>query len=213
MPYFYGDGVGFVVSNNAGSLVGWFEFPQADQPELVVYDAALGEEIARLTRLREAGRLSTTERRRLDELLEGEAKAETARAERIRAFLAGRGNAAPSPREGEVRAEGIERRSRRIGKETALAYYLLGDAHLRILIVAGGTTQEVRIPLDGRELGREIRAQEVEVLQRRENLFARCLRDHVYSVSSPEAPLAHHTRGADQYHSDTRPFDTNRRSL
>jgi hypothetical protein len=47
LPYYYGDGVGFVVSNNAGSLVGWFEFPQPSQPELVVYDTASGEETAR----------------------------------------------------------------------------------------------------------------------------------------------------------------------
>ena len=112
--------------------------------------------IARLTALRESGRLSTTERRRLDELLEGEAKAEAARADRIRAFLAGGGSAAPAPKEREIRAEGIERRARRIGKETALAWYLLGDAHLRILIVAGGATQEVRIPLDAEALGSEI---------------------------------------------------------
>jgi hypothetical protein len=48
LPFYYGDGVGFVVSNNAGSQVGWFEFPQPDQPELVVYDAETGEETARL---------------------------------------------------------------------------------------------------------------------------------------------------------------------
>jgi hypothetical protein len=47
LPFYYGDGVGFVVSNNAGSLVGWFEFPQPNQPELVVYDTASGEETFR----------------------------------------------------------------------------------------------------------------------------------------------------------------------
>jgi hypothetical protein len=46
-PFYYNDGVGFVVSSNSGPLTGWFEFPEPDQPELVVYDTASGEEIAR----------------------------------------------------------------------------------------------------------------------------------------------------------------------
>jgi hypothetical protein len=46
-PFYYNDGVGFVVSSNRGSLVGWFEFPEPSQPELVVYDTASGEELAR----------------------------------------------------------------------------------------------------------------------------------------------------------------------
>lgn len=38
---------GFVVSGNTGSQVAWFEFPQAGQPELVVYDTRAGEEVTR----------------------------------------------------------------------------------------------------------------------------------------------------------------------
>lgn len=46
-PSFLGDEYGFIVSNNSGSLAGWFEFPEPDQPELVVYDTDAGEETAR----------------------------------------------------------------------------------------------------------------------------------------------------------------------
>jgi hypothetical protein len=46
VPYYYGDG-SFVVSDNTGSLVGWFEFPAPNQPELVVYDTASRDEVAR----------------------------------------------------------------------------------------------------------------------------------------------------------------------
>jgi hypothetical protein len=46
-PFYYGDGAGFVVSGNTGSLVGWLDFPQARQPQLVAYDTATAEEIAR----------------------------------------------------------------------------------------------------------------------------------------------------------------------
>ena len=38
---------GFVVSGNTGSQVAWFEFPQAGQPELVVYDTQAGEQVTR----------------------------------------------------------------------------------------------------------------------------------------------------------------------
>lgn len=38
---------GFVVSDNVGSRVGWFEFPRPGQPELVVYDTRTREESAR----------------------------------------------------------------------------------------------------------------------------------------------------------------------
>lgn len=46
-PFSYNDDVGFVVSGNTGSLVGWFEFSEPTQPELVVFDTASGEETAR----------------------------------------------------------------------------------------------------------------------------------------------------------------------
>jgi hypothetical protein len=41
------DSVSFVVSNNTGPLAAWLEFPEPDQPELVAYDTATGEETAR----------------------------------------------------------------------------------------------------------------------------------------------------------------------
>jgi hypothetical protein len=43
----FGTSSGFIVSPTAGSLVGWFEFAEPRQPELVVYDTASGTETAR----------------------------------------------------------------------------------------------------------------------------------------------------------------------
>lgn len=43
----YGATWGFVVSDNTGSRVGWFEFPQPGRPEVVVYDTQSSTEIAR----------------------------------------------------------------------------------------------------------------------------------------------------------------------
>jgi hypothetical protein len=43
----YGATWGYVVSDNTGSRVGWFEFPQPGQPEVVVYDTRSGAELAR----------------------------------------------------------------------------------------------------------------------------------------------------------------------
>jgi len=47
LPFFYGDGAGFVVSNNRGSVAAWLEFPTPDQPELVVFDTEAREEAVR----------------------------------------------------------------------------------------------------------------------------------------------------------------------
>jgi hypothetical protein len=43
----FGTADGFAVSGNSGSLVAWWEFPEPDRPELVVYDTAARAETAR----------------------------------------------------------------------------------------------------------------------------------------------------------------------
>jgi hypothetical protein len=45
--YGFGTANGFAVSGNSGSLVAWWEFPEPDRPELVVYDTAARKETAR----------------------------------------------------------------------------------------------------------------------------------------------------------------------
>jgi hypothetical protein len=46
-PHPYAATWGFVVSDNLGSRVAWFEFPRRGEPELVVYDTRTREETAR----------------------------------------------------------------------------------------------------------------------------------------------------------------------
>jgi hypothetical protein len=62
----FGTAGGFAVSGNSGSLVAWWEFPEPDRPELVVYDTAARKETARQPIEIEAGRsallASVTER-------------------------------------------------------------------------------------------------------------------------------------------------------
>src|SRR5262245_25335001 len=107
-------------------------------------DAQLGAEIDRLSRLREAGRLSVSEQKRLEELLAGQRSAESARAERIRAFLAQdtARTARRDTRSREVKAEGLAREMQRFGPDTALAFYLMTDDRLRVLVATRASQTE-----------------------------------------------------------------------
>lgn len=113
-------------------------------------DAVAGAEIDRLSRLQDAGRLSQTERDRLDQLLAGQRQAETARAERLRHFIATGPSGHPSREPVHARTiqtERLRRERLRFGPDTALAVYLLTDARLRILIATRAGQTEVQVPL------------------------------------------------------------------
>lgn len=124
--------------------------------DVLATDAASGEEIDRLSRLREAGRLSVTERERLAALLAGQARAEAARTERIRGFIALRAAGAAPATPATPDVESQARDLARFGTDSAVAYYVLTDSHVRILVAAGGKWSEQRIAIEGRALRRDI---------------------------------------------------------
>lgn len=114
-------------------------------------DPATGEELARLSRLRETGRISVKERKRLDALLLGQRSAEEAQGARIGRFLAetqqaGKGAAAPR--------KSLPTKSR--APDTATASYLETENHLRIVVVTARGQVDVEVPIDSRTLRREI---------------------------------------------------------
>lgn len=121
-------------------------------------DADIGAEIDRLSRLREAGRISVTESKRLDELLAGQRGFEAARAQRIRDFLAR--DAAPSEprvaRSREVKAESLARELQRFGPDTALAFYLMSEDRLRVLVATRTTQTEYQVAVAASDLSRDV---------------------------------------------------------
>ena len=119
-------------------------------------DAKSGEEIDRLTRLREAGRLSVREREQLDTLLLGRGRAESERVERIRRFIASRPPVQTASTTAARASKNAPPDPARFGESRAVAYYVLADDHLRILVAAGGQWSEVQTPVDGRAVRREI---------------------------------------------------------
>lgn len=121
-------------------------------------DAAAGGEIARLSRLREASRLSVKESQELDRRLAGQAEIESSRAERLQAFLVAN---APDPDRVEttrrpLAAPALKAEARRWGADSALAFYLLTDTHLRVLLATSRGETEFRIPVDAGALRRDI---------------------------------------------------------
>jgi CHAT domain-containing protein len=131
----------------------------SDYTSAVGVDAAVGAEIDRLSRLQDAGRLSQTERKRLDQLLEGQQKAQSARAERLRNFIAaGVSNGAPPvPTHARtIQADQLQRDLLRFGPDTAVAVYLLTDSRLRVLIATHSGQTEVEIPVQETVLRRDI---------------------------------------------------------
>lgn len=119
-------------------------------------DRQAGSEIDRLSRLREAGRLSVKEKERLEELLAGQGALESSRASRVTAFIAesaGR-QATSSPR--QIVSEGLKRDARKFGSDSALAFYLLTETHLRVLIATRRGEEELLVPVDAAALRRDI---------------------------------------------------------
>ncbi len=121
-------------------------------------DVATGEELDRLSRLLEAGRISPTERERLAGLLAGQGRAEVARAERIREFI-DQSESAPAPADAPKpvsQTARLERDLHELGPDTALAFYLLTETHLRVLVATPKAQVEVRTPVDAPALRRSI---------------------------------------------------------
>ena len=121
-------------------------------------DAAPNTDLAHLTNLEEAGKISPGEREQLDTLLAGKGKTEDARAQRIEQLLQAEAPAAgvrPAKQQ-TIAASSLARVARSFGPDTAFAVYLLTQDHLRILVTAQGIQEEFTIPVDSALLQRDI---------------------------------------------------------
>jgi CHAT domain-containing protein len=140
--------------------------------QLVGNDAVSGTEIDRLGRLQEIGGISPEERRQLEALFAGQQQLEVARTERIREFLAG--GSAALPREGvrrDVQAARLARELAALGPDAALAFYLLTDSRLRVLIATRRGQFEYELPVDAAMLKQDI-GRFLEAIGRREDVRA-----------------------------------------
>ena len=116
------------------------------------------DEVARLSRLEESGRISPAEQERLNTLLNALSSVETARAGRIEELLESESASSVSkPAQNSVLSvPSLAREARVFGKDTAFAVYLLTNDHLRVLVSAGGHQAEFLTPLNGAQLQRDI---------------------------------------------------------
>lgn len=120
-------------------------------------DEAAGGEIDRLGRLQESGRITPSERRRLEALIAGENAREHERTARLREFLeAGRGGGAPKSAVREIQAAQLAQELKALGPDAALAFYLLTDTRLRVLIATRLGQFEYESPIDTPALRRDI---------------------------------------------------------
>jgi pentatricopeptide repeat protein len=160
-------------------------------------DAGVGDEIDRLSRLHEAGRISVTERKRLDELLAGQRGVEAGRVERIRAFLAliasadGHGDV----RRRDVQAAGLARELQRFGPDTAVAFYLMMPDRLRVLVATRAQQSEHQVAIRAVDLGREV-GRFLDGITRRDDVRepARALYESIARPVDEEAQRAGATR-------------------
>ncbi|HEY7378959.1 MAG TPA: CHAT domain-containing protein [Steroidobacteraceae bacterium] len=135
-------------------------------------DKARGEEIDRLSRLQEAGKISPAERQRLDALLAGEGSSEESRVQRIHVLLSEQpGTHSRSSEPALVQAERAQRDLQLFGPKSAMAYYLLTENRLRVLVATrqGQTTSEADI--DAAALKRDI-GHFLDALSRRQDVTA-----------------------------------------
>jgi len=136
-------------------------------------DLDTGAEIDRLSRLREAGRLSIKEKEKLDQLLAGQGALESSRASRVSAFISETGatkRAAPSPPRA-VTSESLAREAKALGPDAALAVYLLTETHLRVLVATRRGEEELRVPVDAPALRRDI-GRFLDAIGKREDVTA-----------------------------------------
>jgi len=123
-------------------------------------DATQGAEIDRLRRLQDLSRITGHERKRLEELLRRAQQAEAARARRIQTFIvsnakAGRPGALASA-SARVDARSLERAMALAPADSAIAIYVLTQNRLRLLIATRRTQLEIPVPVDARDLQRQI---------------------------------------------------------
>jgi CHAT domain-containing protein len=140
--------------------------PGLDEVERILsdrYSAALpaqdslGPEIERLTRLRETGRITAQERKQLQTLLRRASQSERARAQRIRKFIASNSAAMPPARTvSTIEAASLRRAVEQAPPKSAIAVYLLTDDRLRLLLATRKGQSEVLIPVNARQLQRDI---------------------------------------------------------
>ncbi|HLZ98868.1 MAG TPA: CHAT domain-containing tetratricopeptide repeat protein [Steroidobacteraceae bacterium] len=148
-----------------------FGLPGGDGPDLDGIEQSLhdrylktrpdehsGDEIERLTRLRDKARITAEERKLLESLLEQQGDLETVTARRIRKFVAENGEVRDADHRDvrEIRAERLTEEIRRAPERSAIAVYLLTDNRLRLLIATRTSQSEVRIPLDAQLLRQDI---------------------------------------------------------
>src|SRR5262249_49485928 len=122
-------------------------------------DAAAGAEIDRLSRLRETGRLSPIEQRRLDELLAGQRQAASDRARRLGQFISAGGASAPPEKSlgtNDVNTVRLQRELHRFSPDTALVVYLLTESRLRVLVATRSGQTVLETPVQEAQLKQEI---------------------------------------------------------
>lgn len=121
-------------------------------------DATTGAQIDRLRRLQQQSRITSTERKQLDTLLQRAQRAEGARARRIQQFIAANGRPSRTPTGGttsltsRIDANSLRRVIERAPAGSAIAIYLLTDQRLRLLIATRQTQREIRVAVNAHDL-------------------------------------------------------------
>lgn len=116
-----------------------------------------GEEIARLSGMQDQGRLTSSERERLLALARAQLQQEAGTARRIRRFLERNRNRQTAPvAVGTAQAAVLQEEIARAPAHAAIAYYLLTDHRLRVLIATHSSQSEVIVPVDAGRLRRTI---------------------------------------------------------
>ncbi len=141
-------------------------------------DDTTGAEIDRLSRLAEQGRISVTERVRLQQLLAQKSGDEAARVDRIRKFLqSGPGaskqtsDAAASQAPSALPTQRLQQEIKRLGPDTALAYFLMTDNGLRVLVATQSSQAVIQVPISITELKRDI-GRFLDGLSKREEMLS-----------------------------------------
>jgi CHAT domain-containing protein len=130
-------------------------------------------EIDHLSRMADADRITSTERNRLASLARSKRKAEWETARRIQDFVRrNRASHAAAPRTDQpVDAASLRAEIARAPARTAIAYYLLAEHRLRILIATHDSQHEVSVAVDAQSLRRNI-GRFLDRISRREDVSA-----------------------------------------
>jgi CHAT domain-containing protein/tetratricopeptide (TPR) repeat protein len=123
-------------------------------------DGRQDADMAELMRRRETDRITPQERQQLENYLTTQREQERQRALRLDDFLRADmlATKATTASDRVVRADRLDRELRQLGRDTALAVFLLGEGQLRILIATAAGQTEHRVTIDGQALRRDIGA-------------------------------------------------------